>query len=171
MSLTILVGIIAACVVIQTAVIAGVALGLRKANLRFLQIAEELRSRLGPLITNVQILVEDSRPHLTNVFANAAEVTHIARNQAQRVDRVMGEALEHLRTQLAHIDRILTGTLEAVEDAGGKLRRSVLGPLVSVGALIRGVQTGVEFYRSRGRRRPPFSGTVDREQPDESLFI
>jgi hypothetical protein len=134
---------------------------------------EEFRERVFPLLSNIQILVEDSRPHITSALANASEITAVARNQAQRVDRVLSEALERLRLQLAHVDQILTGALETVEDAGSKFRRTVWEPMQSVIALVRGIQTGLEFYRGRGgrRRERDFDVPGDREQPDENLFI
>jgi hypothetical protein len=69
--------------------------------------------------------------------------------------------------QLIHADQILTGVLETVEDTGMKLRRTVWGPVQSVAAVVRGIQTGLEFYR--GRRRPTDGAPA--EQQDEGLFI
>ena len=75
--------------------------------------------------------------------------------------------LDRLRMQLIHADQILTGVLETVEDTGMKLRRTVWGPVQSVAAVVRGIQTGVEFYR--GRRRAPEAQPT--ETQDEGLFI
>jgi hypothetical protein len=155
-------------VVLQALMLVGMYITLRRMNKRVEQTVEEVRARVLPVISGVQTLVEETRPHIVAVVSNAAEVTNLARNQAQRMDRVVGEALERVRLQLAHVDQILTGTLETVEDAGVKLRRTVLGPVQSVTAVIRGIQTGLEFYR--GRRRP-FETGAEREQHDESLFI
>jgi hypothetical protein len=45
----------------------------------------------------------------------------------------------------------------------------VLGPVQSATAVIRGIQTGLEFFRSRRRQRGDGRQTPD--QSDENLFI
>jgi hypothetical protein len=100
------------------------------------------------------------------MISDAAEMTHVARGQVQRVDRMVTEAVDRLRMQLVHADQILTGAMEAVEETGTRLRSSVWRPVQSVTALVRGIQTGLEFYR--GRRRQT---NGPNEQQDEGLFI
>jgi len=97
--------------------------------------------------------------------ADVSEIVHLARGQAQKVDRVFTEAVDRLRVQLIHADQILSGTMEAVEVAGSKIRRTVLGPVQQASALIKGIQAGLEFFRARGRGR---EGAADQ---DEGLFI
>jgi hypothetical protein len=158
----------AVAIVLQMLILLGMFMAVRQLSKRVNQTLDEVRSRVLPVLSGVQALVDEARPHIVNAVANAAEVTNLARNQALRLDRVVGEALERVRMQLAHVDQILTGTLETVESAGTSFKRTVWAPVQSVAAVIRGVQTGLEFYR--GRRRP-FDGAGDREQQDENLFI
>jgi len=87
----------------------------------------------------------------------------------------LGERFEHGPTpeqsRLIRTDQIVTGALDTVEEAGTKLRRGVLGPVQSVVAVVRGIQTGLEFFRERRNdRRPPTAEPVPESQ-DESLFI
>ena len=42
-------------------------------------------------------------------MGDTAEITRLARGQAQKVDRVFTEALERLRIQVIRADQILTG--------------------------------------------------------------
>ena len=158
----------AVAIVLQMFILLGMFMAVRQLSKRVNQTLDDVRSRVLPVLAGVQALVDEARPHIVNAVANTAEVTNLARNQAQRLDRVVGEALERVRMQLAHVDQILTGTLETVESAGSSFKRTVWAPVQSVAAVIRGVQTGLEFYR--GRRRP-FDGAGDREQQDENLFI
>ena len=168
--MVVFVGVLALCILVQTLVLIGMFVMFQNVAKKAQQQAEEFRNRVVPVLSGLQQVIEEVRPHVTNVVANAAEVTNVARMQAQRVDRVMSEAMERLRIQLAHIDQILTGTLETVEEAGSKFRRTVWSPVQSVAAVVRGIQTGLEFYR--GSRRRPYEVTPDRsEQPDENLFI
>jgi hypothetical protein len=160
----------AAAVVLQTVVLLVMYSIVRKMNRRVEQVTDEVRDRVLPLVSSLNTLVEDVRPQIVAVLANATEITTMARNQAHRVDRVMGEALERLRLQLAHVDQILTGTLETMETVGSKVRSTVWAPVHSVSALVRGIQTGLDVYRGRVRRRP-MDGAGEREQTEEDLFI
>jgi hypothetical protein len=73
-----------------------------------------------------------------------------------------------LRGQILRADRILTGTLEAVEDAGVQVRRSFLGPVQKVSAILHGIKIGLDVLRSRRSGRETAGETM--EQEDE-LFI
>src|ERR1700721_3387564 len=108
----------------------------------------EVNDKVTPLISRVQILVEEISPRITGIVADASEITRLARGEAQKLDRILNEALERLRMQLIHVDHILTGAMEAVEEAGSHLRQSVWGPVMRATAIIRGVQAGGGFIRS-----------------------
>ena len=92
---------------------------------------------------------------------------YLARGQAQRLDRVVGEVLTVCAGNLFRVDRILTGTLEAVEDAGTQVRRTFWGPVNKMSALVQGIKIGLDVLRSR---RGPESAPDRLEQEDE-LFI
>lgn len=151
---------------IQMLIFGAIFLTIRRLSKRLEEIVDDLQRRVNPVISRLQMLVEEAQPRISSVISDAAEITHVARNQVQRVDRVLTEAVDRLRMQLMHADQILTGALETVEETGARIRSSVWRPMQSVTALVRGIQTGLEFYRGR-RRRADAMG----EQQDEELFI
>jgi methyl-accepting chemotaxis protein len=151
---------------IQMLIFGAMFLTIRRLSRRMEEIADDLQRRVNPVISRLQTLVEEAQPRISGMISDAAEITHVARNQVQRVDRVLTEAIDRLRMQLVHADQILTGALETVEETGARLRSSVWRPVQSVTALVRGIQTGLEFYRGRRRRAQGVS-----EQQDEELFI
>jgi hypothetical protein len=159
----------ALAVVLQAVVLIALFLQLRRTAARVEQTVTELNARLSPILSRVQLLVEDVSPRISGIVADASELTRLARGQAQKVDRVLNEALERLRLQLIHVDQILTGTMEAVEEAGSRLRQTVWGPVVKATALVRGIQTGLEFFRSIREKRE--TGEPPSEQQDEGMFI
>ena len=154
-------------VVIQAVALAAIYYHLRRQSRRIEQMAQELQARVSPILSRIQLLVEEVHPQISSMVADAAHITHLARTQVQHADRVVGEAIDRLRLQLVHTDQILTGALETVEEAGVHIRRAVLGPVQSVSALVRGIQTGLEFFRGNRRR----SEAPQAETQDESLFI
>ena len=151
---------------VQMLIFGAMFLEFRRINRRLEQIADDLQRRINPVISRLQMLVEEAQPRISGMISDAAEITHAARSQVQRVDRMVTEAVDRLRMQLVHADQILTGAMETVEETGSRIRSTVWGPMQSVTALVRGIQTGLEFYRGRRRRADGVS-----EQQDEELFI
>lgn len=156
----------AVAIVLQAAILYAVYKEVRQAHERITRATADLHARMDPVLSRLQVLLEEVQPRLSGMVADASEITHLARNQAHKVDRIFSEAVDRLRMQIIHADHILTGALEAVGEAGTKVRRTIWGPVQQASALIKGVQVGLNFFRSQ--RRPP-----DRtgEQPDEGLFI
>jgi hypothetical protein len=132
---------------------------------------DDMNARVGPMLTRVQLLLDDTQPKITSMVNDASHVVYLARGQAQKVDRVMTDAADRLRGQLVHADRILTGALEAVEDAGIQMRRSVLQPVKKASALLTGIKVGLDILRSRRASRGTNPPDEPSEQQEEELFI
>jgi hypothetical protein len=162
----------ALAIVLQAIVLIALFVQLRRTAARVEQTVADLNTKVTPLIMRVQILVDEISPRISGIVADASEISRLARGEAQRIDRILSEALERLRMQLIHVDHILTGAMEAVEEAGSHLRQTVWGPVVKATAMIRGVQAGIEFFKTARRRRSPIDRVeASAEQQDEGMFI
>lgn len=158
----------AVAIVVQAGILIAMFFQTRRTMERMERFTSDLESRLSPILSRVQTLLEETQPKISEMVADAAHVVYLARGQAQKVDRVFTEASDRLRGQLVRADRILTGALEAVEDAGTRFGTSVWRPVHKVSALVQGIKVGLDLLRSRrgGDRR--------REEPletEEELFI
>lgn len=163
------VAVTALAVLLQAIIIIAIFIQLRRTTARVERTLADFNTKVMPLVSRVQLLVEDISPRISGIVADASEITRLARGEAQRVDRIVSEALERLRMQLIHVDHILTGAMEAVEEAGSHLRQTVWGPVVKATALIRGVQAGIDFFRTVRQGRDPVEPPA--EQQDEGMFI
>lgn len=159
----------AVAVVLQAIILVGLFLQLRRTAARVEETVQDLNARLTPILSRVQVLVEDVSPRVSGIVADAAELTRLARGQAQKVDRILTETMERLRLQIIHVDQILTGAMEAVEETGSRLRETVWGPVVKASAIIRGIQTGLDFIRTARHRNQSVEQPA--EQQDEGMFI
>ena len=160
--------ITAIAVVLQVVILSLLSLEIRKATQQLSRTVNDLHSRLSPILTRVQILLEDTQPKISNMVSDAAHVVYLARGQAQKVDRVFTEAADRLRGQLVHADRILSATLEAVDEAGTQFHRRVWRPMQKVSALVEGIKVGLDLFRSRRGRNPEREEVREQE---EELFI
>jgi hypothetical protein len=158
----------AIALVVQVVILTALFFQLRRTTENVNRLVGDLHSRVGPILTRVQILLDDTQPKISSMVNDASHIVYLARGQAQKIDRVFTDAADRLRGQLVHADRILTGTLEAVEDAGAKFKHSFWRPVQKASALVQGIKVGLDLLRSRRGRR---SGDEPREQQEEELFI
>jgi hypothetical protein len=158
----------AIALVVQVGILTALFFQLRRTTENINTLVTDMHTRIGPIITRTQILLEDTQPKISTMVSDAAHVVYLARGQAQKIDRVMTDAADRLRGQLVHADRILTGTLEAVEDTGMKFRQNFWKPVQRVSALVQGIKVGLDLLRSR---RPAPRPDEPLEQQEEELFI
>src|SRR5947209_10364037 len=153
-------------IVVQAAMLTALFLQMKRLSERLERFTGDLESRLTPILSRVQVFLEDTQPKISEMIADASHVVYLARAQAQKVDRVFTEASDRLRGQLVRADRILTGALETVETAGAKFASNVWKPVQRASALMQGIKVGIDLLRSgRGARR-----AAEAEQ-EEELFI
>jgi hypothetical protein len=162
--------VIVACVAIimQALILAGMFLAMKKTSDHVIRVSTEINTKLLPVLEKTNFLLEDSRARFSSVVADTAEIVHIARNQANRFDRVMGEGLELLRAQIVRADTVITGVLESLEEAHTTVRRSVSGPVAQVAAVLRGLKAGLDIFTGTKSTK----GERSRAQSsEEELFI
>ena len=157
----------AVAIVLQAALLMAMFFQTRRTMDRMERFTSDLESKLGPILSRVQILLEDTQPKISEMVADAAHVVYLARAQAQKVYRVFTEASDRLRGQVVRADRILTGALETLEDAGSRFSHGVWRPVQKVSALMQGIRVGLDLLRSRRAHRKP----EDSLEQEEELFI
>lgn len=158
--------VIAIAVVLQMLILGGMFMEMRKVTKETRQVIHEMQKKFDPIMFRFNRILETSEEKISSIVSDAAEMTRIARGQAQNLDRIVSETLDRMRAQILRADSIITGTLEAVEDAGVRVRRSVLGPLLQASAVLKGIRTGIDYIRGERSSR----GSAPQNQ-DEELFI
>jgi hypothetical protein len=159
----------AIALIVQVVILTALFFEVRRTTDNVNRLSSDLQSRVGPILTRVQILLDDTQPKISAMVNDASHIVYLARGQAQKVDRVFTEAADRLRGQLVHADRILTGTLETVEEAGSQFKHSFWRPVQKASALVQGIKVGLDLLRSRRGRRS--RSDESRESQEEELFI
>ena len=157
----------AIALIVQVGILIALFLQMKRTTESVNKVVNDLNTRVGPILTRTQLLLDDTQPKIANLVEDASQIVYLARGQAQKMDRIMTEATDRMRGRV-RADRILTGTLEAVEDAGFAVRRNFMGPVQKASALVQGIKIGLDVLRSRRGNRSSTRETV--EQEDE-LFI
>ena len=161
----------AIALVVQVSILAALFFEVKRTMVKVNKVTDDISTRVSPMLTRMQLLLDDTQPKITSMVNDASHVVYLARGQAQKVDRLVTDASDRLRGQLVHADRILTGALEAVEDAGIQMRRSVLGPVKQASALLTGLKVGLDMLRNRRAAAGTVPPDEPQEQQEEELFI
>jgi len=162
--------VVAIALVLQVSILAALFFTTRRTMQKLEKTVTDLNARAGPILTRVQILLDDTQPKISTMVSDAAHIVYLARGQAQKMDRVFTDAADRVRGQLLHIDRILTGTMETVEDAGAQFKQNFWKPVQRASALVQGIKVGLDLLRSRRAATQPDSQERSPEQ-EEELFI
>jgi uncharacterized protein YoxC len=162
--------VVAISLVVQVSILTALFFTTRKTMQKLDKTVEDLNAKAGPILTRVQILLDDTQPKISTMVNDASHIVYLARGQAQKMDRVFTEAADRFRGQIVQLDRILTGTMEAVEDAGAQFKQSFWRPVQKASALVQGIKIGLDLLRAR-RAATGAAGREEAPEQEEELFI
>jgi uncharacterized protein YoxC len=162
--------VVAISLVVQVSILTALFFTARKTMQKLDKTVEDLNAKAGPILTRVQILLDDTQPKISTMVNDASHIVYLARGQAQKMDRVFTEAADRFRGQIVQLDRILTGTMEAVEDAGAQFKQSFWRPMQKASALVQGIKIGLDLLRARRAATGP-AGREEAPEQEEELFI
>src|SRR5437870_13452191 len=91
--------IAAIALVVQVVVLTLLVFQLRRTTENTNRLVTDLQSRVGPILTRVQILLDDTQPKISNMVNDASHIVYLARGQAQEIDRVFMDAADRLGGQ------------------------------------------------------------------------
>jgi hypothetical protein len=159
--------IAAIAIVMQMAVMLAMMLTVKKSLEHFTRQSTELQARIDPILSRINRILEDSEGRISSVMGDTAEITRIARGQAQKIDRVVTDTIDRLQIQVIRADQILTGAMEVVDEAGTKFRNTLWGPIRQASAVMKGIKVGLDMLRRQQ------GGVVESDvaSQDEELFI
>jgi hypothetical protein len=155
----------ALAIILQTAVLVSMAIQLKSTMSHFEKLAGDLHARVDPILIRAGRIIDESEERIRSITTDTAEITRLARSQAQKLDRVVTDTLERVRIQVLRADQMITGTLEVIDEAGTTIRAKVWKPVMQISALIKGIKAGLDVLRGG----PGPDGEVAHQ--DEELFI
>ena len=154
-------------VVVQTGILVGLYLAVRKSSARMEALATDVTSRVLPTVETAQSIMEELRPKIEVMSTNFAESSDLLRNQLGRLDATVTDALDRARLQVIRADELLNRTMDRVEETSEVVHKTVLSPLRQVNGLMAAISTGVEVFLGHKRRHPKNGAGV----PQDEMFI
>lgn len=153
-------------VLIQLGILAALLVSMRKSSRRMAQIAEEVSRRALPALEAAHGILADARPRLDVIGANLEALSGSARNQMQRLETTVDDALDRLRLQVIRADEMTSRALDHVEETAEAVQSRLSTPARQISGVMQGVAVGIEAYLrgNRNRRRGEL-------RQDEEMFI
>jgi hypothetical protein len=163
--LTWFVGMVAFALVVQAVAVIVIAIGAAKATKRALDMADELKKKVGPLLDTTQSVFHDAAPKVKVITENLVETSHIVRSKAREFDATASELNMKTRVQAARVDGMVTSVLNTTAEISETLQRAVKVPVREVTGLVNGFKAGVDVLvgRAKGFGRSKANGARDTE--------
>ncbi|HEY2843818.1 MAG TPA: hypothetical protein VGJ09_09215 [Bryobacteraceae bacterium] len=156
--IAVFVGISAAAMIFQAAMLYGT-----------YKAAREMRDRILPLAGKVEALVDSSRSIVQEAGIQIREITtrtnqilDVAKRQMETVEVVLDDASQRTRRQLERCEIVLDDALERAHETVAMVHRGVLTPIRGLTGVAAGIRAAMEFLM-RGTRPSPDQVTVDEE--------
>lgn len=158
-------------VMLQAGILLAMYLAMRKSTMLMESMAAEVKTKVLPTISQAETLMTDIRPKLEVIAENLQESTTVLREQVQRMDATVKDAVDRGRLQIIRADELLTRTLDRVEQTTDMVHNTVISPVRQLSGLIQGLTVGLEFlFGGRGRKNGG-SREERRPVPQDEMFI
>ncbi len=157
-------------VLLQAGVLVAIYVAIRKSSTRMEALATEVKGKVLPTVERAEVILTDIRPKLQVIAENLQESTILLRDQVQRADATVKDAMDRGRLQIIRADELLTRTLDRVEQTSDMVHNTVISPVRRLSGLVQGLTVGLEFlFGGRGRRN---GGSRERRPvPQDEMFI
>jgi hypothetical protein len=159
------VGLVALAMVVQAIVVVVMAVIASKATKRALEIADQLHTKVMPLLDTTQTVIHDAAPKVKIITENLVETTHMVRSKAQEFDATASELNMKARAQANRVDGMVTSVLNTTAEISETLQRAVKVPVREFSGIVNGFKAGVEVLvgRAKGFGRGRSNGAQGRD--------
>jgi hypothetical protein len=149
--LMVFVAMVAVALVVQAIALIAMAVGAAKARKRGLEIVEEVRLKVMPLIDSSQGFIQDTAPKVKIITENLVETSHMVRAKAQEFDSTASDLNSKTRAQVARVDGMVTSVLNTTADISDTVQRGIKVPLREVSGLVNGLKAGLDVLVGRAK--------------------
>jgi hypothetical protein len=143
------VGMVAVAMVIQAIVVVVMAVIAAKASKRALEIADQLHTKVMPILDTTQGVLHDSAPKVKIITENLVETSHVVRSKAQEFDATASDLNSKARAQAARVDGMVTGVLNTTSELSQSIQKALKVPVKEFSGLMNGFKAGMEVLVGR----------------------
>ncbi len=169
--ITVFIGLTAGAMLIQGLAIYGMYKRFQQLSARVEALTEDTRKKTQAITESLQQTIEMTRSFMDGVqkiSENVISIAELVHGRLADLDRLVGESTTAVRRQVNRYQEVLDKAAGRMDQSLDIWYNSVISPAIELGALIKGIKTGFNFFLSRraGARK-----SRAHNQPDEELFI
>ena len=169
--ITVFVALTGIAVLLQAGILLAMYLAMRASGARVEAIAIEVKAKVMPTVDRAEAMLTEISPKLQVIADNLQASTTVLRDQVERVDATVKDAVDRGHLQIIRADELLTRTLDRVEQTSDMVHETVISPVRQLSGLMQGITVGLEFlFGGRGRRNGG-SREERRPVPQDEMFI
>jgi hypothetical protein len=134
-------------VLLQAGVLLGIYISLRKTSKSVLEMTEDVKSMVTPLVYTSRQLMERVTPELITVTGALAEWTNTIRKETAGVNISIAEVVGRVSRQMERIDAMLTVALDRIERTSSTIETTVAAPVRQVNGVLAAIKAMIDTYR------------------------
>lgn len=135
-------------VLMQALVLLGIFISLTKAAKAALEVTEDMRATVVPLVQSTRELIERVTPQLLAASQNMLDLTEGIRAETSAIRENASDILERVHRQTVRLDRILSAGFDSVERASTAIESAVLRPVRQANTILNAARAMVNAYRA-----------------------
>lgn len=152
------------CVIVQTFVLVGLALTVKKSVAGIGKLVKDVDAKAMPILVQTRTVLEDLTPKVRTLSANLVEMSTTLKDQTKHVNSTVGDVVDKTRHQAERVDEMVSAILNGVSHAGATIQAGVAKPARQVSGIIQGLRAGIDSFFSK--RKPVYThSTVVEEVP------
>lgn len=147
--LMLFVAMVAVAMSAQAVALIVMAIGAAKARKRGLEIAEEIRLKVLPVIDGAQELIRDTTPKIKVITENLVETSYVVRAKAEEFDVTLSDVNVKARAQVARVDGMVTKALTVTGEIMATVEHAIRVPVREAAGLVAGFKAGLDVLVGR----------------------
>lgn len=141
----------ALAVLIQTALIAGMAFALFETRKQLLAFTKRIERDVMPVVGTVRGVVDDAAPKVKQSVEHLQEIVQTLKLQVNHVNKTVGHVVDKTQAQADRVDGIFTGVLNGVAHATDTVQNVVAAGGRQVAGVVSGLRVGFDVLRRKER--------------------
>jgi hypothetical protein len=166
--ITLFLGIITFAMLLQGIAIFGMYRRFQTLSSRIEDLTEDTKNKTQALTESVRTAMDATLPiveSIQKVSERVAAIVETTRAGFADIDQFRAESTTALRRQVQQMEDMLDKNASRIDQTLDIWQTNVIAPALEIGALVKGVKTGLHFFLS-SRRKSGLRGI-----PDDDLFV
>jgi hypothetical protein len=149
--LMVFVGMVAVALIAQACALIAMAVGAAKTRKRGIEIFEEIRAKMMPVLENSQGFIQETGPKVKIITDNLVEASHVVRAKAMEFDATASDLNSKTRAQLDRVDGMVTSVLNTTSGISETVQRGIKMPVREFSGLMNGLKAGLDVLVGRAK--------------------